>query len=232
MTARTAANLPAGPPGPADTDGHVPRLRPIGATATPAGQVLGPAGAPARHPRRAAQARPGGGAAPEAQAPSRRRGRTGPPGPAAGSRRPQRRAGFEVIALAADETELREFLECSRPGAESDGVPMLPWRGNGVSPTAEASGRRPPGEAGILVLSPRGLARYALEQLTDREQDVLALMAEGRSNSGIASQLYVTEHTVEKHVKNIFAALRLSPSPGDHRRVLAVLIYLRAVAAG
>jgi DNA-binding NarL/FixJ family response regulator len=136
------------------------------------------------------------------------------------------------MALAADETELREFLERSRPGAGSAGVPMLPWRGDEVSPTAEASRLRPLREAGILVLSPRGHARYALEQLTDREQDVLALMAEGRSNSGIASQLYVTEHTVEKHVKNIFAALRLSPSPGDHRRVLAVLIYLRAVAAG
>ena len=231
MTARTA-NLPAGPRGPAGADGHVPRLTPIGATATPAGQVLGPAGAPARHPRGSAQARPGAGVAPERQAPSRRRGRTGPSGPAVGSRRPPRRPGFEVIALAADETELREFLERSRPGAGSAGVPMLPWRGDGVSPAAEASQRRPPREAGILVLSPRGHARYALEQLTDREQDVLALMAEGRSNSGIASQLFVTEHTVEKHVKNIFAALRLSPSPSDHRRVLAVLIYLRAVAAG
>jgi len=138
---------------------------------------------------------------------------------------------LEVIALAADETALREFLERSRPGAESADVPMLPWRGDGVPPTTEASQLRPPGEAGILVLSPRGHARYALEQLTDREQDVLALMAEGRSNSGIAGQLSVTEHTVEKHVKNIFFALRLSPSPGDHRRVLAVLIYLRAVAA-
>jgi DNA-binding NarL/FixJ family response regulator len=67
-----------------------------------------------------------------------------------------------------------------------------------------------------------------LEQLTDRERDVLALMAEGRSNRAIAERLFVTEHTVEKHVKNIFNTLRLPPSPDDHRRVLAVVTYLNA----
>ena len=53
-------------------------------------------------------------------------------------------------------------------------------------------------------------------------------MAEGRSNKAIAEGLFVTEHTVEKHVKNIFATLRLPPSPDDHRRVLAVVTYLDA----
>lgn len=67
-----------------------------------------------------------------------------------------------------------------------------------------------------------------LEHLTAREQEVLALMAEGRSNRAIAERLVVTEHTVEKHVKNIFATLRLPPSPDDHRRVLAVVSYLNA----
>ena len=67
-----------------------------------------------------------------------------------------------------------------------------------------------------------------LERLTDRERDVLALMAEGRSNKAIAERLFVTEHTVEKHVKNIFNTLRLPPSPDDHRRVLAVVTYLNA----
>jgi DNA-binding NarL/FixJ family response regulator len=67
-----------------------------------------------------------------------------------------------------------------------------------------------------------------LEQLTDRERDVLALMAEGRSNRAIAERLFVTEHTIEKHVKNIFNTLRLPPSPDDHRRVLAVVTYLNA----
>lgn len=67
-----------------------------------------------------------------------------------------------------------------------------------------------------------------LEQLTDREREVLALMAEGRSNKAIGERLYVTEHTVEKHVKNIFQTLRLPPSPDDHRRVLAVVAFLNA----
>jgi DNA-binding NarL/FixJ family response regulator len=68
----------------------------------------------------------------------------------------------------------------------------------------------------------------ALEHLTAREREVLALMAEGRSNRAIAERLCVTEHTVEKHVKNIFGTLRLPPSPDDHRRVLAVVTYLDA----
>ena len=67
-----------------------------------------------------------------------------------------------------------------------------------------------------------------VKQLTDREREVLALMAEGRSNKAIADRLFVTEHTVEKHVKNIFATLRLPLSPDDHRRVLAVVTYLNA----
>jgi DNA-binding NarL/FixJ family response regulator len=65
-----------------------------------------------------------------------------------------------------------------------------------------------------------------LEQLTDREREVLALMAEGRSNRAIAERLFVTDHTVEKHVKNILGTLRLPQSPDDHRRVLAVITYL------
>ena len=68
----------------------------------------------------------------------------------------------------------------------------------------------------------------ALEHLTDREREVLALMAEGRSNKAIADRLFVTEHTVEKHVKSILGTLRLPQSPDDHRRVLAVLTYLHS----
>jgi len=67
-----------------------------------------------------------------------------------------------------------------------------------------------------------------LEHLTERELEVLALMAEGRSNRAIADRLYITEHTVEKHVKNIFATLRLPQSEDDHRRVLAVVTFLNA----
>jgi DNA-binding NarL/FixJ family response regulator len=67
-----------------------------------------------------------------------------------------------------------------------------------------------------------------LANLTDREREVLALMAEGRSNKAIAERLFVTEHTVEKHVKNIFGTLGLPLSADDHRRVLAVVTYLNA----
>jgi DNA-binding NarL/FixJ family response regulator len=66
-----------------------------------------------------------------------------------------------------------------------------------------------------------------LSQLTAREREVLGLMAEGRSNQGIAERLVVTERAVEKHVTSIFGKLRLPAAPADHRRVLAVLAYLR-----
>jgi len=65
-----------------------------------------------------------------------------------------------------------------------------------------------------------------LERLTEREREVLALVAEGASNAGIAKRLWVTEGTVEKHVRSILAKLRLPETPDDHRRVLAVLTFL------
>jgi DNA-binding NarL/FixJ family response regulator len=65
-----------------------------------------------------------------------------------------------------------------------------------------------------------------LDPLTPREHDVLALMAEGRSNAGIAAALVLTQGTVEKHVASIFAELGLPASESDNRRVLAVLRYL------
>ena len=68
--------------------------------------------------------------------------------------------------------------------------------------------------------------RDPLEGLTARERDVLALMAEGRSNAGIARSLWLAEGTVEKHVRNIFQKLRLPDAPDDHRRVLAVIAFL------
>ena len=66
-----------------------------------------------------------------------------------------------------------------------------------------------------------------MERLTAREREVLALMAEGRSNTAIAAALVVSEGAVEKHISNVFAKLDLPPSEEDHRRVLAVLTYLR-----
>ena len=80
----------------------------------------------------------------------------------------------------------------------------------------------------VSQLLGRRRADDPLEELTAREQEVLALMAEGRSNHAIAEQLVVTERAVEKHVTSIFGKLRLAPAPEDHRRVLAVLAYLNA----
>ena len=67
-----------------------------------------------------------------------------------------------------------------------------------------------------------------LTELTDREREVLSLMAEGRSNQAIADRLFVTPKTVEAHTASIFSKLELVPAPDDHRRVLAVLAFLEA----
>jgi DNA-binding NarL/FixJ family response regulator len=75
-----------------------------------------------------------------------------------------------------------------------------------------------------LVEKPRSRSRLA--ELTDREREVLARMAEGRSNQAIADRLFVTPKTVEAHIASIFSKLELLPAPDDHRRVLAVLAYL------
>ena len=89
---------------------------------------------------------------------------------------------------------------------------------------------------GECVLDPTIAARLlrrpardgALEALSDREREVLALMAEGRSNGAISARLFLSPKTVEAHVKHIFVKLRLDESPDDHRRVLAVVAHLRA----
>jgi DNA-binding NarL/FixJ family response regulator len=67
-----------------------------------------------------------------------------------------------------------------------------------------------------------------LAELTPREREVLELMAEGRSNAAVAERLVVTERAVEKHVTSIFGKLNLTPAAEDHRRVLAVLTFLRS----
>jgi len=89
---------------------------------------------------------------------------------------------------------------------------------------------------GGSALDPQVLSRLVgrrrhgdpLTVLTAREREVLELVAEGRSNHAIAGHLVITERAVEKHVTRIFSKLGLEPAPGDHRRVLAVLTYLRS----
>jgi DNA-binding NarL/FixJ family response regulator len=89
--------------------------------------------------------------------------------------------------------------------------------------------------AGEAVIDPEIVARLVarprrdspVARLTERELAVLALMAEGRSNQAIAARLYLSAKTLETHIGNIFAKLGLPPAPEAHRRVLAVLTYLR-----
>jgi DNA-binding NarL/FixJ family response regulator len=83
-----------------------------------------------------------------------------------------------------------------------------------------------PGLVQTLVKARR--SNDPLEDLTAREREVLALMTEGRSNAGIAGQLWLAEGTVEKHVRHILAKLRLPETKDDHRRVLAVVTFLNS----
>ena len=80
----------------------------------------------------------------------------------------------------------------------------------------------------VAQLLARSRRHDPLDSLTDREREVLSLMAEGRSNGAIARELVVSDGAVEKHVRNIFTKFDLPPDASDHRRVLAVLRYLES----
>ena len=79
----------------------------------------------------------------------------------------------------------------------------------------------------VAQLVRRRRTRLPIDDLTERERDVLALMAEGRSNQAICDRLFLAPKTVEAHIASIYSKLELLPAPDDHRRVLAVLAHLR-----
>jgi DNA-binding NarL/FixJ family response regulator len=149
------------------------------------------------------------------------------------------RAALEIRARQPDVgvLVLSQFVEeryaVDLIGGSAEGVGYL-LKDRVADFTAFADAVRRVGSGGS-VLDPAVVARLLgrkrrndpLDALTARERDVLELMAEGRSNRGIAEALVVTPHAVEKHVTNIFTKLGVVEAPEDHRRVLAVLAFLR-----
>ena len=136
------------------------------------------------------------------------------------------------ILLLSQYVEDRYLGELLAGGAEGVGY-LLKDRIADVERLSEAVERV---SSGGSVLDPEVVAQMLgrsreenpLDALTDREREVLGLMAEGRTNRAIAGELYISERAVERHVTSIFSKLDLSPAEEDHRRVLAVLTYLRS----
>jgi DNA-binding NarL/FixJ family response regulator len=136
------------------------------------------------------------------------------------------------VLVLSSYLEPQYALELLEDGAEGLGY-LLKDRVSNVDEFVSAVQRV---AAGGSALDPEIVAQLVgrrrrtdpLAELTPREREVLGLMAEGRSNAAIAQQLVVTERAVEKHVTSIFGKLRLAPASEDHRRVLAVLTFLRS----
>jgi DNA-binding NarL/FixJ family response regulator len=137
------------------------------------------------------------------------------------------------ILVLSQHVNARYAIELLSAGTDGVGyllkerVSDLPELSSSLARVAEGGSVLDPAVVDQLVGRPR-TGDDPLEHLTEREREVLAQMAEGRSNRAIAERLFVTEHTVEKHVKSIFGTLGLPPSQDDHRRVLAVLQYLNS----
>jgi DNA-binding NarL/FixJ family response regulator len=145
-------------------------------------------------------------------------------------RRDHPRTGVLVFSQYIETRYTADLLGASGGGAGGVGY-LLKDRVGDVEEFVEALGRVAAGGTALdpeVVTQLLGASRRndSLATLTPRERDVLALMAEGRSNAAIAEILVVSDRSVEKHVSNIFSKLGLPPSDADHRRVLAVLRYL------
>lgn len=136
------------------------------------------------------------------------------------------------VLILSNHIEARYALELLEGHPERLGY-LLKERVSDIAVLIESLSRLVEGECVIdptIVAQLLGRRRRVdpLDELTSRERDVLGLMAEGRSNRGIAEVLVLTPRTVETHVRNIFAKLGLNEATGDHRRVLAVLQFLRS----
>jgi DNA-binding NarL/FixJ family response regulator len=132
-----------------------------------------------------------------------------------------------VVSQYVEQTYATELLADGRGGVGyllKDRIMDVADFVDAVRRVAEGGTALDPEVVAQLVSRQRG---GPLERLTPRELEVLGLMAEGRSNAGIAEQLVLTVGAVEKHIASILTKLRLPPSETDHRRVLAVLTYLQ-----
>ena len=139
----------------------------------------------------------------------------------------------KVLVLSASDSET-DVLEAIRAGASGYLLKTaLPTEVvDAVRRIYHGEAVLPPELAPVILAQLRGgerQKRNPLEELTPRETEVLALMAEGRSNRAISEQLFLSAKAVEGNVRNIFTKLGLEQAPDDHRRVLAVLTYLRSV---
>jgi DNA-binding NarL/FixJ family response regulator len=133
-----------------------------------------------------------------------------------------------VLSQYVEQTYARELLADGRGGTGyllKDRVIDIPQFLDAVRRVAAGGTALDPEVVAQLFASRRSSG--PLERLTPREREVLALMAEGRSNAAIAEALFLTVGAIEKHVAGILSKLRLPPSDTDHRRVLAVLAYLQ-----
>jgi DNA-binding NarL/FixJ family response regulator len=136
--------------------------------------------------------------------------------------------GILVLSQFARPSYAFELLQTGTEGVGymlKDRVSDIETLADGVRRIAAGGSVLDPSIVGQLVGRPRR-GRDPLDELTEREREVLALMAEGRTNRAIAEQLVITEHTVEKHVTSVMSKLQIPASTDDHRRVLTVLTFL------